>query len=62
MKRILLIVLLVHFGESFRNGVLFFPISEIVGIPTIGAAYFFYFVEPSRNTVLVGAWKTHWQA
>ena len=44
MKRILLIVLLVHFGESFRNGVSFFFISEIVGIPTIGAAYFFYFV------------------
>jgi glycoside/pentoside/hexuronide:cation symporter, GPH family len=44
MKRVLLIALLVHFGESFRNAVSLFFIRDIVGIPTIGAAYFFYFI------------------
>lgn len=44
MKRVMAIVLLVHFGESFRNAVSLFFIRDIVGIPTIGAAYFFYFV------------------
>ncbi len=44
MLRVLLIVLLVHFGESFRNAVSLFFIRDIVGVPTIGAAYFFYFV------------------
>lgn len=44
MKRVLFIVLLVHFGESFRNAVSLFFIRDIVGVPTIGAAYFFYFV------------------
>jgi Na+/melibiose symporter-like transporter len=44
MKRVLAIALLVHFGESFRNAVSLFFIRDIVGIPTIGAAYFFYFV------------------
>ena len=44
MMRVLLIVILVHFGESFRNAVSLFFIRDIVGIPTIGAAYFFYFI------------------
>jgi len=44
MRRVLLIVLLVIFGESFRNAVSLFFIRDIVGVPTIGAAYFFYFV------------------
>ena len=44
MLRVLLIVILVHFGESFRNAVSLFFIRDIVGIPTIGAAYFFYFI------------------
>jgi GPH family glycoside/pentoside/hexuronide:cation symporter len=44
MVRVLLIVLLVHFGESSRNAVSLFFIRDIVGVPTIGAAYFFYFV------------------
>jgi Na+/melibiose symporter-like transporter len=44
MKRVLLIALLVAFGESFRNAVSLFFIRDIVGIPTIGAAYFFYFI------------------
>jgi Na+/melibiose symporter-like transporter len=44
MLRVLLIVLLVHFGESFRNAVSLFFIRDIVGVPTIGAAYFFYFI------------------
>jgi len=44
MKRVLLIALLVQFGESFRNAVSLFFIRDIVGIPTIGAAYFFYFI------------------
>ena len=43
MLRVLMIVLLVHFGESFRNAVSLFFIRDIVGVPTIGAAYFFYF-------------------
>jgi GPH family glycoside/pentoside/hexuronide:cation symporter len=44
MKRVLMIALLVAFGESFRNAVSLFFIRDIVGIPTIGAAYFFYFI------------------
>jgi Na+/melibiose symporter-like transporter len=44
MKRVLIIALLVHFGESFRNAVSLFFIRDIVGVPTIGAAYFFYFI------------------
>ena len=38
MLRVLMIVLLVHFGESFRNAVSWFFIKDIVGVPTIGAA------------------------
>ena len=44
MLRVLIIVLLVHFGESFRNAVSLFFIRDLVGVPTIGAAYFFYFI------------------
>ncbi len=44
MMRVLIIALLVSFGESFRNAVSLFFIRDIVGVPTIGAAYFFYFV------------------
>ncbi len=44
MRRVLIIALLVIFGESFRNAVSLFFIRDIVGVPTIGAAYFFYFV------------------
>jgi len=44
MKRVLLIAVLVYFGESFRNAVSLFFIRDIVGVPTIGAAYFFYFI------------------
>ncbi len=44
MLRVLMIALLVMFGESFRNAVSLFFIRDIVGVPTIGAAYFFYFI------------------
>lgn len=44
MRRVLIIALMVIFGESFRNAVSLFFIRDIVGVPTIGAAYFFYFV------------------
>jgi Na+/melibiose symporter-like transporter len=44
MKRVLVIALLVHFGESFRNAVSLFFMRDLIGIPTIGAAYFFYFI------------------
>lgn len=44
MLRVLLIALLVTFGEAFRNAVSLFFIRDIVGVPTIGAAYFFYFI------------------
>ncbi|MAT83294.1 MAG: MFS transporter [Gammaproteobacteria bacterium] len=44
MKRVLLIAVLVYFGEAFRNAVSLFFIRDIVGVPTIGAAYFFYFI------------------
>ena len=44
MVRVLLIALLVYFGESFRNAVSLFFIRDIVGVPTIGAAYFLYFI------------------
>ncbi len=44
MRRVLIITFLVVMGESCRNAVSLFFIRDIVGIPTIGAAYFFYFV------------------
>ena len=44
MKRVLIIALLVVFGEAFRNAVSLFFIRDIIGVPTIGAAYFFYFI------------------
>jgi Na+/melibiose symporter-like transporter len=44
MKRILLIMLLVYFGEAFRNAVSLFFIRDIVGIGSIGSAYFLYFL------------------
>lgn len=44
MRRVLMIALLVVFGEAFRNAVSLFFIRDIIGVPTIGAAYFFYFI------------------
>ena len=44
MRRVLIIALLVVLGESFRNAVSLFFIRDVVGVPTIGAAYFFYFI------------------
>ncbi len=44
MRRILLIAFFVVAGESLRNAVSLFFIRDIIGIPTIGAAYFLYFV------------------
>lgn len=44
MLRVLIIAVLVFFGEAFRNAVSLFFIRDIVGVPTIGAAYFFYFI------------------
>ena len=44
MRRVLIIVLMVIFGEAFRNAVSLFFIRDVIGVPTIGAAYFFYFV------------------
>ncbi len=44
MRRVLIIAFLVISGESLRNAVSLFFIRDIVGIPTIGAAYFLYFI------------------
>ena len=44
MRRILIIAFLVIAGESTRNAVSLFFIRDIIGIPTIGAAYFLYFI------------------
>ena len=44
MRRVLLIAFFVVAGESLRNAVSLFFIRDIIGIPTIGAAYFLYFV------------------
>ncbi len=44
MMRVLIIAVLVYLGESSRNAVSLFFIRDIVGVPTIGAAYFFYFI------------------
>ncbi|MEM7018598.1 MAG: MFS transporter [Pseudomonadota bacterium] len=44
MRRVLLIVLLVHFGEAFRNAVSLFFIRDIIGVTGIGSAYFVYFI------------------
>ena len=45
MRRVLIIAFLVIAGESLRNAVSLFFIRDIVGIPTIGAAYFLYFIS-----------------
>ena len=45
MRRVLLIAFFVIAGESLRNAVSLFFIRDIIGIPTIGAAYFLYFVS-----------------
>lgn len=42
-KRILAIILLVIFGESFRNALSLFFMRDVVGITTIGTAYLVYF-------------------
>ncbi|MBD3647038.1 MAG: MFS transporter, partial [Pseudomonadales bacterium] len=44
MRRVVMIGLLVVSGEAFRNAVSLFFIRDIIGVPTIGAAYFFYFI------------------
>jgi Na+/melibiose symporter-like transporter len=44
LKRILLIFLLVTFGEAFRNALSLFFMRDVVGIRTIGTAYLFYFL------------------
>jgi Na+/melibiose symporter-like transporter len=45
MRRVLIITFLVISGESLRNAVSLFFIRDIIGIPTIGAAYFLYFIS-----------------
>ncbi|WP_291845124.1 MFS transporter [Maricaulis sp.] len=45
MRRVLIIAFLVIAGESLRNAVSLFFIRDIIGIPTIGAAYFLYFIS-----------------
>jgi len=55
MKRILLITLLVHFGESFRNAVSLFFMRDIIGIGTIGAAHFMYFAA-GIAAIPLGLW------
>ena len=48
-------LMLVIFGEAFRNAVSLFFIRDIIGIPTIGAAYFFYFMElMEKNAIEMG--------
>jgi Na+/melibiose symporter-like transporter len=44
MLRVLMIAVLVWFGEAARSAVSLFFIRDIVGVPTIGAAYFLYFI------------------
>ena len=43
LKRILAIILLVTFGEAFRNALSLFFMRDVVGITTIGTAYLVYF-------------------
>lgn len=43
LKRVLLIILLVTFGEAFRNALSLFFMRDVVGIETIGTAYLVYF-------------------
>jgi Na+/melibiose symporter-like transporter len=42
-KRILAIILLVTFGEAFRNALSLFFMSDVVGITNRGTAYLYYF-------------------
>jgi len=44
MKRVLLIVLLVTFAESFRNALSVFFMRDVIAVPTIGILYSYYFV------------------
>lgn len=43
LKRIVVIILLVVFGEAFRNALSLFFMRDVVGIDTIGTAYLVYF-------------------
>jgi Na+/melibiose symporter-like transporter len=43
LKRILVIILLVTFGEAFRNALSLFFMRDVVGIRSIGTAYLVYF-------------------
>lgn len=44
LKRILTIILLVTFGEAFRNALSLFFMRDVIGIEAIGTAYLVYFV------------------
>ena len=61
MRRVLIIALMVIFGEAFRNAVSLFFIRDIVGVPTIGAAYF-YFIAGWCDSVLAVVGAKDWQA
>lgn len=45
LKRVLMIVLLVTFAESFRNALSIFFMRDVIGVPAIGILYFYYFTS-----------------
>ena len=53
LKRVLMIVLLVTFAESFRNALSVFFMRDVIGVPTIGILYSYYFVS---GLVAIPAW------
>jgi GPH family glycoside/pentoside/hexuronide:cation symporter len=53
MKRVLMIVLLVTFAESFRNALSVFFMRDLIGVPAIGILYFYYFAS---GLIAIPAW------
>lgn len=53
MKRVLMIVLLVTFAESFRNALSVFFMRDLIGVPAIGILYSYYFVS---GLIAIPAW------
>ena len=53
LKRVLMIVLLVTFAESFRNALSVFFMRDVIGVPAIGILYSYYFVS---GLVAIPAW------
>ncbi len=53
MRHILLIILIVTAGEAFRNALSLFFMRDVIGVPSIGTLYLYYF---GAGLVAIPAW------